>query len=371
MSPLPRLCLLPLLALLLGAAADKPLVNDAPIQVTPAQIRIASYNLYNFKPGEAPRQFKTEVSRAATAAVIAEMNADILLISELGPDPSLAELQAELKTRHADYPFQTVVRAADPTRHIAVLARFKPVEISHVTNSKYRIQGQDQPVLRGFAHCVFQWSNGYKLHIVGAHLKSMMPHPLGQNDMRRYEARQLHYLIDEIMKADAKANILVMGDMNDSYDSAPIKEIQYRRYPDEKQLYDLRPFDNNNGAWTHYYDVQDSYARIDYFFASWNLLPEIDLSKTFVHASPHWFIASDHRPIVTTLIPEDREDPARLTPFDNATRRNDKPQYGTTERFEGPRKISDENKQEKAAEKKRQKDEKAAEKKSAKDPESE
>ena len=154
MSPLPRLCLLPVLALLLGAAADKPLVNDAPIQVTPAQIRIASYNLYNFKPGEAPRQFKTEVSRAATAAVIAEMNADILLISELGPDPSLAELQAELKLRHADYPFQTVVRAADPTRHIAVLARFKPVEISHVTNSKYRIQGQDQPVLRGFAHAL-------------------------------------------------------------------------------------------------------------------------------------------------------------------------------------------------------------------------
>ncbi|MEN9361785.1 MAG: hypothetical protein RL095_3320 [Verrucomicrobiota bacterium] len=359
MSRCLRLSLLPLLVLLLGARAEKPVAGqEAPIQVSPAQIRIASYNLYNFKPGEAPRQFKTEVSRAATAAVIAEMNADILLISELGPDPSLAELQAELRLRHADYAFSSVVRGPDPTRHIAVLARFKPVEVGHVTDSKYRIQGQDQPVLRGFAHCVFQWSNGYKLHIVGAHLKSQLPHPLGQNDMRRYEARQLHYLVDDIMKADPKANILVMGDMNDSYDSAPIKEIQYRRYPDEKQLYDLRPFDGNNGAWTHYYDVQDSYSRIDYFFASWSLLPEIDLGKTFVHASPHWFIASDHRPIVTTLIPEDREDPERLKPFDNATRRNDKPQYGTLERFDGARKISDENRQEKAAEKKRQKDEK-------------
>ncbi len=312
---------------------------SAQIRIEPRGVKVLSYNLYNYNSTYSSYQLKSQVSRQAVASIIAEINADIVLLSELGPGTALKELLAALKERGLEYTFISRVEGPDQYRQLCVLAKFKPVKIDHRPLVKFKLKNQEVPVSRGFAYCVFEWQNQYRLHFVGAHLKSKMPSPLGQTDQRRYEARQLHYLIDEIMKSEEQANIIVAGDMNDTYESSAIKEIQYRRYKSPKRLFDLRPFDKTNASWTHYYDKSDEYSRIDYLFASYWMLDEIDYTKLAVHSSPHWFIASDHRPLLMEFKPKNIDSQKNIRLFENATRKNNTPQYLSTERFEGLRKA--------------------------------
>ena len=70
----------------------------------------------------------------------------------------------------------------------------------------------------------------------------------------------------------------------------------------EKRLYDLRPADQSGLFWTHWWNRNDVYSRIDYAFASYALVPEIIRDKTkIVHLPEFWIFASDHRPILITL----------------------------------------------------------------------
>ncbi|MDD7984542.1 endonuclease/exonuclease/phosphatase family protein [Lentisphaera marina] len=314
------------------------------IKLKPESVKVLSYNLYNYNPSHSSYQLKSSVSRKATASVIAKINADIVLLSELGHGNSLDELLVDLGERNVSYPFTSIVDGPDSLRRLCVLAKSAPVKVDHRTKVKFKLKGEEVSVSRGFAYCVFEWQNSYRLHFIGAHLKSKIPSPLGQTDMRRYEARQLHYLVASILKQEPEANIIVAGDMNDTFDSSPIKEIQYRRYKDEKRLYDLRPYDKSHASWTHYYDKSDEYSRIDYFFASYAMLNEINYEGLMIPHSPHWFIASDHRPLVLKFTPENKDPRPAMKLFENATRKNIRPQYESKEHFEGPRKASKEKK---------------------------
>lgn len=304
------------------------LADDPPQAVT-----VATYNLYNYRPTQ-ENSSREEADYRATAEAIAELNADILCVQEMGKREDLVRLQEELRERGLDYPHISVVYAADYVRHLAILSKFKPAKVEHNTGAFYTIKGKHVPVRRGFVYARFEWGT-YRLHLVGAHLKSKVYHELGQTDMRRYEARQLRYFVNQIAESEEGANILVLGDLNDSPDSSPVKSVVYRRYKYPKRMYDLRPVDTHNTGWTYYYAASDTYSRVDYAFASYSLLPEIDHSKSRIVQPTNWYQASDHRPLLIHIMPQEQEDPDRLQHFDNAIRRsapakpNDGPVVGT------------------------------------------
>lgn len=277
----------------------------------PAELRIVSYNTYNFFPLGKP-QVKSPESRQMVVTLLASLKPDIAVLIEVGGQEALDELRALLAAAGAPYPYATVVNGEDQERQIAVIAQVTPVEVRHDTESVYNLGGRATRVQRGFAHLVFAWANGYRLHLVGAHLKSKMFDPRGQTDMRRYEARLLRYLVDGVLRTDPAANILVCGDFNDTPDSSPLNTLCNRRAGREKQLYDLRPLDRGGLAWTHLLDEADTYSRIDYALGSYGLLPEVLLDKTVIPAIADALIASDHRPLVVTLRPEECPMPADL-----------------------------------------------------------
>jgi endonuclease/exonuclease/phosphatase family metal-dependent hydrolase len=171
---------------------------------------------------------------------------------------------------------------------------------------------EDVRIQRGFMHAVFAFPNGYRLHVIGVHLKSRVFNSrYNQTDMRRYEARLLRYFVNEILQKEPDANVLVMGDMNDTYDSEPIRFLRDDKKPREKRLYDLRPADQSGLFWTHWWNQNDVYSRIDYAFASYALVPEINREKTkIVHLPEFWIFASDHRPILITLWTDNAQPPS-------------------------------------------------------------
>jgi endonuclease/exonuclease/phosphatase family metal-dependent hydrolase len=71
--------------------------------------------------------------------------------------------------------------------------------------------------------------------------------------------------------------------------------------PPERPGYDPR-----NIAWTHFYGKEDTYSRVDYILLSPGMAREWNKDETFVLALPNWGLASDHRPIVATLVAADR-----------------------------------------------------------------
>lgn len=280
------------------------------------EITIMSYNLHNyFVAGEEGGEPKTDSSKRALMKVIQSANPDIFFAVELGGEKALADLMDNLKKSGCDYLFSKEITGADDTRHIALIAKFAPLKFEEKNNLYYRIKPKDSAknfqekvfVERGFIHAVFEFGKNYRLHILGAHLKSRLFHPrYNQTDMRRYEARLCRYLVNRIQEDEKDANILVIGDFNDIYISDPLVTLRAPEKSFDKRLYDLRPRDSLGMAWTHWWNQEDVYGRIDYALCSPALIPEIDFNKTkIIHVPECWMFASDHRPLFLTINTKD------------------------------------------------------------------
>ncbi len=278
---------------------------------------VMSFNVRNyFVKGERSSPVKDVKSRDAVASIIAAGDPDIVLLSEIGGKKSIKDLAERLKKLGLDYTYIDVMHGADSWRYLGVMAKFKPVAFEKKRDLTYKIHPKklaagavdNVPVQRGFFYLTFKKDN-YKLHIVTAHLKAKLFNPrYNQTDMRRFEARLLRYYINDILKKNPDANLLVVGDLNDSYSSNPLTVIRGDKLKDDKKkLTDLKLEDRWHNRWTHWWNAVDSYSRIDYSLASSGLINEIDFSKScIIHIPKFWLLGSDHRPLLTVINAEDK-----------------------------------------------------------------
>jgi endonuclease/exonuclease/phosphatase family metal-dependent hydrolase len=279
------------------------------------EISVMTYNLCNYFVAPETGKPKSDDSKKALVGMIKSANPDILFIVELGGAKSLEDLMENLKSAGCnDYVFSDEMTGEDESRHIGFISKFKPLKIDKKEDLFYRIKRKDREdgyaekvfVQRGFMHLLFEFEDNYRLHVIGAHLKSRLPHPRYiQTDMRRYEARLLRYLVNDIQEKEKNANILLVGDFNDIYSSDPLITLRAPEKTFKNKLYDLRPLDSSGLSWTHWWNSQDVYGRIDYALASAALLPEINFDRTkVVHLREQWMHASDHRPTLVSISTE-------------------------------------------------------------------
>jgi endonuclease/exonuclease/phosphatase family metal-dependent hydrolase len=205
----------------------------------------------------------------------------------------------------------------DTNIHVAVLSRFPIVARRPHTNDTFLLSGRQFHVSRGIAEVDIRVSTNYTFTLLGVHLKSKRPVPQGDEaEMRLEEAQVLRAIIDSILNANPNANLIVVGDFNNTKDSASTKAvIGTGRF----KLVDTRPAERNgdnlpnpirgreptNVTWTYYYGVEDSYSRIDYILVSPGMAHEWVKEETFIPVIPNWGIGSDHRPIVAAFQAQD------------------------------------------------------------------
>ena len=79
--------------------------------------------------------------------------------------------------------------------------------------------GEEEYVTRDILHVVGKFNGKAKLHIFVNHFPSRYGGREQSEPKRLYVAQQLKKAIDNIFAADSKANILVMGDLNDEPDN--------------------------------------------------------------------------------------------------------------------------------------------------------
>ena len=231
----------------------------------------------------------------------------------MGGVEALQELRSSLKTAGMDYPYWEHVGGFDTNIHVAVLSRFPFSARRSHTNENYLLNGRRLQVSRGFAEVEVKVADDYSFTLLTAHLKSKRQIAAADEaEMRLEEAKILRGKVDAILTANAKANVIVLGDFNDTKDSASTKAVIGRG---ALKLVDTRPAERNgdntpspnpaweprNITWTHYYGKEDSYSRIDYILLSPGMAKEWVEKETYILTLANWGVGSDHRPLVATF----------------------------------------------------------------------
>lgn len=264
-------------------------------------IRVATYNVRNYLEVDRwvdsryrPGFPKTEKEKAALRSVILSVHPDVLVIQEMGTEPYLKELQADLKEAGIEYPYQYVAKGSDEERHVALLSRIKPIDLVSHADMNFSYFKSDIPVKRGMMEVVFQ-TNGIKWKLFGLHLKSKWsdydedPH---SNDRRRSEALACRGRILELQKRD-ELPFLIVGDLNDTKSTPPIRLLQYRGKNEVAAMVDA--VDSRGDRWTHFYEAEDTYTRIDYILKSPDFPAAVIGNHAHVYDGPGYLDASDHR----------------------------------------------------------------------------
>jgi endonuclease/exonuclease/phosphatase family metal-dependent hydrolase len=162
-------------------------------------------------------------------ALIAQAKPDVLSIQEMGSEEIFDQFREALRAAGLDYPYAELLQRGRIEANLAVLSRFPIISVQHHTNDVYSISAAKIPVARGFLDVTIQVNPQYQFRLMGAHLKSKVHSPLGQTEMRRNEARLLNKHVRAILDEDPEVNLLVVGDMNYDYNSAPLCEVGGRR----------------------------------------------------------------------------------------------------------------------------------------------
>jgi len=304
--------------LLLSAALPIPAARaqetKAPPAAPVAPVTFTFYNLMNYLAMErrdgdevVPNAPKPEREVTAVIEALTTIRPDILGVCELGDETFLADLQSRLKASGIDLPHTELVRdSAGWNRNLGLLSRFPIVARNSREDYTYELEGTKHSFQRGILDATIAVSQTYHLRYIGLHLKSKREVPEGDESlMRLNEARLARQHLDRILEAEPGANVIVSGDLNALRHEIPIKTLQ-GKFGQQGYLSALTLSDPYGFHWTHYWSFADEYSRFDYALYSQGLKDEIDREASHIHHWENWNKASDHRPLVIRIVPEDR-----------------------------------------------------------------
>ncbi len=293
-------------------AVDSPYADRF---ATDGEVSVMTFNVHQYGLRSDPADPAVLVPKpppeaAAIVETIRLASPDILILQEMGGPDAWAEFRFRLREAGLTaYAYDAYLRRGRHDLNLALLSRYPIVANNSHVDDTYTIGPAQFPVMRGFLDVVIQITPDYSLHILGAHLKSKVFHSFGSPEMRRNEARLLGNHVRNALRDNPDDNLLVLGDFNDDFSSAPLRNIMKEK--SRPILFDLRPTDASGAAWTHR-DASDTYTRIDYILVSAGLLPEAIPEKIYIPEALHLPIASDHRPLVATFIAAERSPDAPL-----------------------------------------------------------
>lgn len=286
--------LLPLFLVLASTAS----AGEAP---PPKTFKVMAYNVRNFLvmersgPGKGERP-KPDAEKEALYTVIQEEAPDILAIEEVGEEMYLREIQEALRDRGLDYPHREWIQGADKSRHVSLLSRFPIAARDSHTEGEFHLGDREMRPMRGFIEADIRIAPDYTVKVYVAHLKSKREseHGVTSGDIRLEEAKLLRKYLNEDLRANKDANLVVLGDLNDTFDSPALKTILG---DEEFPLHDLKPVDAKGYSGTYFYGPQKKYERIDYILVSDGLMREFKAGTAKVRDDKAARKASDHFPV--------------------------------------------------------------------------
>lgn len=269
---------------------------------------VATYNVENYTAANRMTDsgFRTEYpkpenAKKALLATLMALEADVLVLQEMGSLPYLEELQHDLRMLGRPYPHRFLVEADDADRHLAALARVPWVRAAAHRDLEFKyLAGLARPK-RGLLELVFATPAG-PLTVWGVHLKSRFTdhsEDPGSALRRAGEAVVIRDLILARRKAGASDLFLLLGDFNDLRHARPLRACLTRG---KTPICGMLPAADSRGeVWTRFHRKDDAYERVDFILCSPGLQPHVRNGSAVIADIPAVLQASDHRPVSVTL----------------------------------------------------------------------
>ncbi len=274
-------------------------------------LTIATYNVENYTladrmtpAGYRPAYPKPEAAKVALRTVLRDLDADVVALQEIGGRAFLEELRRDLAREGLVYPHAEILEADEEPRHVAVLSRRPLTKVRRHTDLDFRYFDARMPVKRGLLEVGLDTPDG-ELTLFMVHLKSRYTDRRDdpRSSMRRAgEAVAVRDRILQRFAEPAGARFLIVGDFNDSPVARPLRALLARGRTAISEL--LPAADSRGETWTHRYQREDSYTRVDHVLISPHpeLRAAVRAGKARIYDGPAAMAASDHRPVTVTLV---------------------------------------------------------------------
>lgn len=275
-----------------------------------AGLRLATYNLRNYLVMDRylegrwqPAYPKPEKEKAIARRVIRESEPDILALQEMGPQPFLDELRADLAKEGLEYPHVIHLSGPDSERHLALLSKVAPLEVVQHTDLDFKYFDRREQVKRGLLELSFEAADGELFKLFVVHLKSKYTDEKADPESQLRRTREAEACRNRIVERTFDLGVdrfLIAGDFNDHPDSGPLRRFYVRG---DLEIGRLVPAGDSRGeVWTHYFERRGQYSRVDGFVASAEMFPLIEGGRGKIVDSRGALDGSDHRMVFLDLV---------------------------------------------------------------------
>lgn len=272
-------------------------------------LTIATYNVENYGAvdrmtgtGYRKEYPKGEAEKQALRTVIRGLDADVLLLQEMGPQPYLDELKRDLATEGLDYPETVLLAGDDADRHVALLAK-RPVKavVQHTDLTFRYFELEAVAVKRGLLEVTLATAAG-EITLWAVHLKSRYtdrPDDPASAKRRGGEATVIRDRVLAKFPDPRTGRFMILGDFNDVKSSAAVRYMAKRG---KTLIAELLPVSDSRGeTWTYCFKKEDTYQRVDHILVSPGLMPAVDGGRGMIYDGAGALAASDHRAVKVTL----------------------------------------------------------------------
>ncbi len=268
-------------------------------------LRVAAYNVQNWNSCDRLVEGvyrmgypKPEIEKAAVVANIVALRPDVLALEEMGPQEYLDELQHRLRVSGVVYPYAALLKGPDSARHLALLSKV-PFEVFHFRALKLKYFDEERRVCRGLLEARFS-SGAQAWRIFVVHLKSRASEREDDPQSEKLRIAEAQAIREQILRVtEPETAYLVVGDFNDAPRSSALKRFLQKG---SRTLALMLPLEDSRGEmWTHRWEKEGAYSRIDYILASPAMHAAIVGGSGKIYDGPGVMLGSDHRPVMVEI----------------------------------------------------------------------
>jgi len=235
---------------------------------TPADFTVCTFNVLGLGRGteQFPDEAAYQVQLHKRALAIAEslQGCTIIGVEETGKPQDAQNLAEELQASfHLTYTATAIAgpQTSDPAfpLTLSLLTRTDRVQVLKAearqgcSDQDYEVTvlpdacpaGEfalfDRPPLLAEVAITGTWGTAYHLHIVINHWKSKAGDEKVNAVRRAKQAQHVAALVQELLAADAAAHVIVLGDLNDYYNSPPMEALRTGTQPPLVHAYEFLP----------------------------------------------------------------------------------------------------------------------------------
>lgn len=276
-------------------------------------LRLSTYNIRNLfdgvqNPGKAAETAKPEKELQALSTSMHDISPDVIGFEEVESKETLTKFRDRFLS---DMGYREVILIEGNDERgidVGLMSRYPVTAVKSHKDVRFEVPGQGvQGFERDLLQVRIQGPNNYNFTVFVGHLKSQ--HGAEVADVkRRAEAEAARKIIQAFQQANPRENVLVLGDFNDTYNTAELAPLVSPQ--NGLGLVDIIHQDLGAGPEVYSYHPKQYRSRIDYMLLNQNMLRDyiprsVTLHKPFKEGDAwkklYFYDASDHIPVTLDL----------------------------------------------------------------------